>query len=171
MSASTLVFAWGNPRCGDDALGPVFLERVESWLTERGRGALVDLLTDFSLQPEHAADLDGRALALFVDASTTCEVPFAFSRVPVRRDASFTSHAMSPAAVLAAYEQAYTQPAPPCYALAIRGHGFELGEPLGNAARRNLEAALAFAFTLLERPCAKAWERMACNPVTVSKGL
>lgn len=171
MTASTLVFAWGNPSRGDDALGPVFLERLESWLTERGHGALVELLTDFQLQPEHAADLVGRALTLFVDASTTCEAPFSFSRVPVRRDASFTSHAMSPAAVLAAYEQAYAQAAPPCYALAIRGHGFELGEPLGAAARGNLEAALAFAFTLLERPCAEVWERMAWAPATVSKGL
>ena len=66
--APTLVFGIGNPSRGDDAIGPLMIERLER---EQSAGRLsgVDLLTDFQLQPEHALDLRGRARVLFVDAS------------------------------------------------------------------------------------------------------
>ncbi|MBL8482901.1 MAG: Ni/Fe hydrogenase, partial [Rhodocyclaceae bacterium] len=43
------MFAWGNPGRGDDALGPLFAERIEA-LDLPG----VECLTDFQLQVEHA---------------------------------------------------------------------------------------------------------------------
>jgi hydrogenase maturation protease len=171
MPAKTLVFAWGNPSRGDDALGPEFLVRMETWRAACGCDAAVEWLTDFQLQPEHATDLDGRDIVLFVDASATCAEPYLFSRVAVRRDSSFTSHAMTPGALLAAYEQLRKRPAPPGYALGIRGHQFELGEAIGAAAQRNLDEALAFARTLLETPSPEHWDRMARNPGPESKGL
>lgn len=161
MVRPALVFAWGNPSRGDDALGPAFLARTAAWLDAHGRGDAVELLTDFQLQPEHAMDLVGRACVLFVDASVAGPSPFSFARVPARRDASFTSHAMTPGALLAAFEEVYARPAPPCYALAIRGHRFELGEGIGAVASQNLVAALDFARTLLETPTPAVWDRMA----------
>jgi hydrogenase maturation protease len=168
MAAGTLVFAWGNPSRGDDALGPEFLVRMEAWLGASDRGRVVECLADFQLQPEHAIDIDGRALVLFVDACANCASPFSFSQVTVRRDPSFTSHAMTPGALLAAYEQVYARPAPPSYTL---GHRFELGEALGSAAQRNLDAALAMAQTLLETPSPAAWDRMARDPERDLTGL
>ena len=154
MSA-VLVLAWGNPSRGDDALGPELAARLEA------AGAAAEILVDFQLQPEHATDLDGRTLVLFVDAAVSCPAPFVFARVAAARDASFSSHAMSPAALLAAYEAVFGRAAPPAYALAIRGERFELGEPIGDGARRSLEAATAFALRLLGEPDPTVWDRLA----------
>lgn len=152
--APTLIFAWGNPSRGDDALGPEFLRRVEP-LARPG----IELLTDFQLQPEHAADLQCRSLVLFVDASVNCATPFGFQRVQTERDASFTSHAMSPAAVLAAYRDAFGAEPPPAFLLAIRGMRFGLGDELSAAALEHLEAALEFAALLLAERTPQAWDR------------
>jgi hydrogenase maturation protease len=171
VAGGTLVFAWGNPGRGDDGLGPEFLARVAALLDESIHGAVVELLADFQLQPEHVTDICHRDLVLFVDASVACAPPFSFARIAVRRDSSFTSHAMSPGALLAAFEQVYARAAPPCYALAIRGHRFELGEGIGATALRNLDAALAFARTLLEAPFPEVWDRMADPPEPQPGGL
>ena len=55
MPANTLVFAWGNPSRGDDALGPLFAEAVQAMNLPQ-----VECLTDFQLQVEHTLDLVGR---------------------------------------------------------------------------------------------------------------
>jgi hydrogenase maturation protease len=153
--SAVLVLAWGNPSRGDDALGPELAARLLA------AGAAAEVLTDFQLQPEHATDLDGRSLVLLLDASVSCPAPFAFARVAAAHDASFTSHALSPAALLAAYGAVFGRPPPPAYALAIRGERFELGEPIGAAARRHLDAAHVFALRLLREPTAAAWDRAA----------
>ncbi|MBZ0104235.1 MAG: hydrogenase maturation protease [Sulfuricella denitrificans] len=137
MTAPLLIFACGNPSRGDDALGPLLLERLAA-MNLPG----VELLTDFQLQVEHAIDLQGRERALFVDASVSCPPPFELSRLNAVKDRSFTSHAMSPAAVLQACQELYGA-APPAWLLAVRGESFELGEPLSVAAAGNLEAAFA----------------------------
>ncbi len=144
MSAPTLVFGWGNASRGDDALGPLFIERLRA-LALPG----VECLDDYQLQPEHALDLAGRVRVLFVDASVSCTVPFEVSVLQPKRDASFSSHAMSPSALLQAYVDVHGTPPPPATLLAIRGERFELGETMGEAARANLEAALSWAQGLL----------------------
>lgn len=153
MTAPLLIFAYGNPSRGDDALGPLLIERLEAL-----QPADTELLTDFQLQVEHAADLLGRELVLFVDASVSCPPPYVFSRLDPARDNSFTSHAMSPAAVLHAYRELYGEP-PPTWLLAVRGYCFELGEPLSEAASANLEAALALARRLCAEADVAAWGR------------
>lgn len=136
--AATLVIGWGNPSRGDDALGPLFVERLQAELGELP----VAWLTDFQLQPEHALDLAGRQRVLFVDASASCDAPFTVTPLQAERDASFTTHAMSPAAVLQVWRDLQAGTPPLCTLLAIRGHHFELGAPPGAAALANLEQAL-----------------------------
>ena len=151
-----VVLAWGNPSRGDDALGPEFLRLAEGIAPAASHH--VEFVTDFQLQPEHATDLLGRDLALFVDASATAAAaPFAFGAVAPARDHTFTSHSMSPAALLAAYGAAFAEPAPPAFVLAIRGERFELGKPMGAAARENLRQALLFYERLVADPTADAW--------------
>ena len=87
MSASTLVFGWGNPGRGDDALGPLLIERLEAARALRPGWEGVELLCDFQLQIEHALDLQGRARVLFVDASAAGEAPFAVARLAAAEDA------------------------------------------------------------------------------------
>jgi hydrogenase maturation protease len=154
MQGQVLIFAWGNPSRGDDALGPEFLRRIEPLA---GKG--VELLTDFQLQVEHAVDIARRELVLFVDASTSCPPPFALSRVGTQRHMSFTTHAMSPSAVLYVYRAVTGREPPPSYLLAIRGSRFELGEELSASAREHLEAALEFAAQLLAERTPQAWDR------------
>ena len=140
MSAPTLVFGWGNASRGDDALGPLFIERLRA-LAPPG----VECLDDYQLQPEHALDLLARERVLFVDASLVCTAPFEVSPLQPQRDASFSSHAMSPGALLQAYVDVHGRAPPPATLLAIRGGRFELGEPMSEAALSNLEAALSWA--------------------------
>ena len=154
-----VVLAWGNPSRGDDALGPEFLRCAEGMAPPAGHQ--VEFVTDFQLQPEHATDLLGRDLALFVDASASASAPFTFGAVAPARDHTFTSHSMSPAALLAAHAAAFAEPAPPAFVLAIRGERFELGEPLGAFARENLREALAFYERLVAAPSGDAWDRVA----------
>ena len=70
---SVVVFAVGNPSRGDDALGPLLMD----WLAEQARPG-VQLVSDFQLQIEHALDLEGHSLALFIDAGTGTPAPFEF---------------------------------------------------------------------------------------------
>jgi hydrogenase maturation protease len=143
----SLVFGWGNLSRGDDALGPLFIEQLrEAWSSDSG----VECLEDYQLQIEHALDLVGRQRVLFVDASLTCPAPFEVTQVRAVQDASFTTHAMSPQALLQVYQQLRGEAPPPCTLLAIRGESFELGEPPSVEALANLAAALTWAHTWLD---------------------
>jgi hydrogenase maturation protease len=158
---NVLILAVGNPSRGDDALGPLFLDRLAELQEQCSDWNDVELLTDFQLQIEHAVDLENRALALFVDASVSCPAPYQFTRLQPIRDSSYTSHALSPAAVLHVYQQIHHAPPPPAFQLAIRGESFELGEPLSAAAEDNLAAALAFADRLFTTPQIEIWRQFA----------
>ncbi len=109
-------------------------------------GLLIDvtLLTDFQLQIEHATDLQHRKRVIFIDASMTASPPYEFDRVLPEQDISYTTHAMSPAAVLSVYQQIHQQPPPSTYLLSIRGYAFGLGEPLSRRARSHLRTAFDF---------------------------
>jgi hydrogenase maturation protease len=131
-----LVIGIGNPSRGDDALGPICIERLQALDLPD-----VELLTDFQLQVEYVLDLHGRDRIIFIDAAASGPEPFAFAPIQAEADTSYSSHALSPQSLLAAYARHYRQAAPPAFLLAIRGHGFDLGEPLCQAALQNLAAA------------------------------
>jgi hydrogenase maturation protease len=93
-----LLFGYGNPGRGDDALGPELVARVEKM-----RLVEIECQNDMQLQIEHVADLNGCDQVLFVDADMSCAEPFEFCQIGAARDDSYTSHAMSPTALLHAY--------------------------------------------------------------------
>lgn len=136
--APTLVFGWGNPSRGDDALGPLVVEAVSSWGLPG-----VECLTDFQLQVENALDLQGRSRVLFVDASAACPPPFEVTRLEPHQDTSHTTHELSPQAVLAVYAGVLGDP-PPCWLLGIRGEEFDLGAAVTPAAAGHLKQALTW---------------------------
>jgi hydrogenase maturation protease len=146
------VLGWGNPSRGDDALGPELVRRLEAIASVRVDWQAHAFVTDFQLQPEHATDLIDRDLVLFVDAAQGMLAPYSFAPVRRARDQSFTTHAMSPAAVLAVYHQVYEREPPDAYVLAMRGECFGLGDAMSEAAARHLEAALELAVCLLDSP-------------------
>ncbi len=148
--APLLVFGWGNPSRGDDALGPLCVAQLRQRFAQNPR---IEFLEDFQLQVEHALDLLGRSQVLLVDASASGDTPFTSLRVQPLQDASYTSHALSPQALLAAFTQVSAEPAPPCTLLAIRGENFELGADLSPAANAHLHHASAWAQCWLEDHC------------------
>jgi len=156
-----LVFGYGNPGRGDDALGPAFVERLQHEGVDAAGG--VECLTDMQLQVEHVTDLCVRALLLFVDADASCAAPYLLSPVRAAKDDSYTSHAMTPGALLYAYRQVYGSEPPPAFVLSIRGYGFELGEALGPRAEANLEAALALARGLCADTSPESWQQAALD--------
>jgi hydrogenase maturation protease len=152
-----VLFGYGNPSRGDDALGPMLLERAEAWLATRPDLA-VELVADFQLQIEHALDIQDRDLALFLDADIACTAPFSFRRAQPSHDASYTTHELSPGAVLHVCQEITGQAPPPAFILSVRGERFELGEPISPAAALNMDAAWAFLKKLLEDGHVEAWE-------------
>ena len=151
-----VVFGWGNDARGDDGLGPLLLERVA-----RAAWAEVQAIEDFQLQIEHALDLDGADLALFLDAGKDTPAPFAFREIAPRRDVSHTTHALAPEAVLDVYERALGKAAPPAFTLCVRGERFELGQGLSPEASDRLEAAWSFVEELMRERTLAAWRRAA----------
>lgn len=142
--APVLILTWGNPSRGDDALGPVMFDMLEEHQRVTNDLDGVDLLTDFQLQIEHAVDLEDRQCILFIDASVSCAEPFKLHQLQAEKDDTFTTHAMSPASVLAVYEQINQIEAPPAYLLMIRAYEFGLGLPMSETARKNLDLAYQF---------------------------
>ena len=142
--APVLIFTCGNPSRGDDALGHAMHKLLQKSPLEQ-----VDLLTDFQLQIEHTLDFKGRKYILFIDAGICCEAPYELAEIRACRDDSFTTHAMSPASVLAVYQQVFQCDPPSAFLLTIRGYEFGLGEDLSVTARNNLQKSHEF---LLEQP-------------------
>jgi len=120
-----LVFGVGNPSRGDDALGPLFVERLEAWYAGDLPVALATL-TDFQWQIEHALDLVDIDVVIFVDASVAATPPFELAPLAANYDATHSTHALSPACLLAVAER-LGQTVPAAWLLAIPGRAFELG--------------------------------------------
>jgi hydrogenase maturation protease len=143
VTASGLILACGNPSRGDDAIGPLLIERFGA-IPDPTPGLDLELLTDYQLQVEHALDLQGRDIVVFVDAALDGPEPFGFGPVISHPVATITTHATTPGALLRVYGQVVGRPPPDCRLLAIRGYAFELGSGLTPGAEANLEAALAY---------------------------
>lgn len=135
--APVLVLAVGNPSRGDDAIGPVLAARIEAagWPG-------VEVITEFQLQVENALDLVGRERTLFIDAGTGTPGPLELRKItPLVPGTAYTSHALSPEAVLGTYARVQAESPPESWILCVRGERFELGEGLSPDAARNVEAA------------------------------
>ncbi len=138
MVAPILIIAIGNESRGDDALAPLLLRQLQTDASPR-----IELIEDYQLQVEHVTDLLGRNAVLFVDADVSCNAPFHFAEITAAHDNSYTSHAMTPFALLHTFRQVYGTDAPTSFLLRIRGYSFELGDGLSDEASANLERATA----------------------------
>ncbi len=157
MTAPVVIFAIGNPSRGDDAIGPEICGRLQKWLENAGMADQFELIEDFQLQIEHALDLQGRALALFIDAGMNTPAPFIFSRIHPSTAVAHTTHALAPEAVLQVYHQTEGKAPPPAFVLCVRGDAFELGHPLSLSAQQNSEAAFLFSKKLISMATLGAW--------------
>lgn len=147
--APFVIFACGNPSRGDDALGPLLLERLADWLAAERIAESFELIEDFQLQIEHALDLSGRQAALFIDAGQDTPAPYTLSPGFPDDTPGHSSHAISPGAVLAVYRRIVGGEPPPASILCVRGESYELGEGLSVVASEHLE----LAWLALQRYC------------------
>jgi hydrogenase maturation protease len=151
-----VVFGWGNIARGDDGLGPLLLARIVE-----ARWPDATLIEDFQLQLEHALDLQGADLALFLDAGKDTPAPFSFTEIHAGHGTTHTSHALAPEAVLGVYEKTLGGSPPPSFLLCVRGESFELGEGLSAEGAARLEAAWAFLQRLRSTPSPESWRALA----------
>jgi hydrogenase maturation protease len=165
--ASLVVIGIGNPSRGDDAIGPLLVERLMARLAREPRdvGANIELIEDFQLQVEHALDLVGRVLVLFIDAGIATAPPYRFTEIGAApSSASHSTHALTPSQVLGCYRQVTGEAPPPAFALCVRGESFELGDDLSTAARRHCDAAFARLLALCRSPQLERWRELASPP-------
>ncbi|MDT4287985.1 hydrogenase maturation protease [Methylomonas sp. MO1] len=146
MSKPILVFGYGNPSRGDDAVGPLLLD----YLADHLDLSAIELLNDFQLQIEHALDLQDRELVVFIDASVNCPDSFTYTPLSPAQDHSYSSHALSPNALLSVYQAVSIQPLPPCFLLSIHAEAFELGAGLSERCAANLAKACRFLEEILK---------------------
>lgn len=146
-----LVVAWGNRSRGDDAVGPLFLDALGRALGD-ARALRVELLEEHQLHPEVALDLVDRTRVLLVDADPQAAGPFSVAPVAAAPDASLSSHALSPPALLSVYHQLYGRSPPPVTQLGLRAETFGLGLPLSPAAAQALPDAVRWALGWIDGP-------------------
>lgn len=145
MSATTkhpttiIIIGYGNPGRCDDGLGPALAQAVK---TLKLPGVVV--ATDYQLNIEHAELISHYDIAILADASTRDTEPFAFRRITPKASVEFTTHSVSPEAVLAmAHDLFHSSVAG--FTLAVRGTRFdEFEESLSERARLNLVQAVEF---------------------------
>lgn len=157
MVAPVLIFAVGNESRGDDAIGPLLLQRLASWLDSEDIVDRFELLEDFQLQVEHAMDMVGRELVLFIDTGMDTPEPFAFYRIPSKDNRMLFSHAITPEAILSTYLQVYKQATPPAFALCVRGERFELGALPSPEAKQRMELTMKFLQELIRNAEVSFW--------------
>jgi len=137
--STILLIGYGNPGRLDDGLGPALAEMIESKGLE---GVTVD--SNYQLSVEDADAISRHDFVLFVDASVSGREPFWFGKVDPKKEVSFSSHSISPEALMDMSNNMLdgrTQG----YIMGIRGYEFnEFGEQLSAKAKANLDAAVQF---------------------------
>ncbi len=153
---AVVVIGVGNPSRGDDALGPLLLDRIEA----AGFGQVV-IRRDFQLQLEHALDLCGADLVLFVDAMTgEGDDGVRFGEIGPKPNLGALSHALAPEVVLDVYQRIESRSPPPAFVLAMRGRSFELGDGLSELADSALGVGWQLCEELLRVPSLEDWREM-----------
>jgi hydrogenase maturation protease len=145
MVSSALVFGYGNPGRGDDGLGPALAAAVESLGCAR-----TTVESNYQLELQDAAELGHHDVVIFADADVSGPEPFWFDRVDPTARIGFTSHSVTPGALVALATELFGSTAQ-AYALGIRGYEFDdLREVLSPRAKENLDQAVLFVKRALE---------------------
>ena len=136
-TARIMLIGFGNPGRLDDGLGPRFAEEMA---TRRIPGLTVD--ADYQLTVEAAAYVAEHDMVVFADAALEGPEPFWINAIEAVSQQSFSSHSVSPEAVLGLARDLFGAE-PRGYLLGIRGYEFnEYAERLSDKAQQNLQAAL-----------------------------
>ena len=157
MTTRLLVLGYGNPGRRDDGLGPALIVELEK---EPLPGVTLD--SDYQLTVEDASAAAAHEIVVFADAAEIGPEPFAFERLQARRGVSFSSHSLSPGAVLSLASELFGK-SPAAYLLKIRGYEFDRFENgLSSRAAENLARSLEFARRFIAQAASESFSE---NPV------
>lgn len=135
----SLLIAIGNSARSDDGLGWAFLEELKKRGNFKG-----ETCACYQLQIEDSEMISNYSRVVFVDA---CEGQisdgFAWEKTDALNDFTFTTHALTPAAVLFLCNDLYHK-FPEAYILKINGIDWALKIGMSDLAKANLEKAIEF---------------------------
>jgi hydrogenase maturation protease len=161
VNAPVVVFGIGNRSRGDDAAGPLLVEGLAGWLEREGLGGQVECLEEYQLQPEHALDLVGRRLALFVDARSGLVPAVRLEAVAPADAFSVSTHALSPGEAVGVYRSVTGEEPPTAFVLGVRAKSFELGAAPGEGTREAMREAERLLWRLCRAPEVAFWREAA----------
>ncbi len=156
------VFAWGNTARADDAIGPILAERLRAMQVPG-----LNVIEDHQLNIEHVTDLTADGAALFIDASIAIDAGIRLERIVPSRDGNFSTHAISPQALLNVYEQTMKAPAPEAWLLHVAARDFGLGEAVGEIALHAIDEATRFLDSVLSNRD-ETWRALLADHAAVS---
>lgn len=152
------VFAWGNISRGDDAIGPMLAEVLRNIAPPR-----LHVVEDHQLNVEHVIDLDAGALALFIDASVAIREGCVLQRIGPVNDGNFSTHSISPQALLNVYQETVGKPAPDAWLLHVAARDFKLGGTMGTTAAKAVDEAAQMLRSLCALPANQWRDALAQN--------
>jgi Ni,Fe-hydrogenase maturation factor len=126
-----LVLGYGNPGREDDGLGPAAAAEIE-----RMGWPNVTVCNNYQLVIEDVLDIAAADIVWFIDASRNGAEPY-------------TSHIVSPEALLAMAEQYYGK-SPRAYLMGVRGYDFKFIERLSDRAQSNLKQSVTLLLSLIK---------------------
>lgn len=142
LSDQTIIIAIGNDARQDDGLGWAFAKAVESDGRFGGR-----IEYRYQLQVEDAELIAGYDCVLLVDASKkSFPQGFEYQKLAPALEFTFSTHALSPASVLALCQQVYER-SPDAWLMAISGEQWELQFGLSSIGEKHLKSAYEYFIT------------------------
>ena len=137
--SDTLLIAIGNTARRDDGLGWLFLDQIMELDCFQGKTTYC-----YQLQVEDAALIEQHPRIIFVDATEEkLNNGFEWEKVKPKNDFTFTTHALTPEAVLYLCQELYKKN-PLAYTLKIQGFKWKLKTGLSKKATKNLKKALKY---------------------------
>ena len=104
----------------------------------------IEVIEDLQLHIEHVMDLHSDVPVLFIDASVAIESGFSVEKIGPIADNSYSTHTVSPQALLHLFEKTHGRKAPEAWVLHICGRSFELGEEASAETTQFVEDAWQF---------------------------
>ena len=146
------MLGYGNPGRKDDGLGPALAEAI-------AEADLPELKADaaYQLTIEDAAEIAEHDVVLFIDAAAQGADPFFVRKVGPTGAVAFTSHVMTPQALLSVCRDVFKK-TPTAWLVAVRGYHFGYGEGLSARASTNWREALFFVTLLIHQ-----WKETVMN--------
>lgn len=147
------VVALGNDYRGDDAIGPMLIERLQTHFAHPD----IDYSWHYVLNIEDALSLPCYSHVLFIDASVKQQQTFEIEALQADLTTNIGCHALTPAQLLhvfALHVENTEKSRPKVWQLKVSAREFELGSDLSPAAAQALEQTWVFLSQGLGAYCA-----------------